>query len=93
MTLRGDARPQSRVVEGVTGCSGEGLHPGAAPLQYQDVKEVQSSERFSLVSRTVSFHSAIKILVYNFGAHDGLAASGCRDNITYGYRISSLRWK
>ena len=25
--LKGGARPQSRGVEGVTGCSGEGLHP------------------------------------------------------------------
>ena len=27
MILRGGARPESRGVEGVTGCSGEGLHP------------------------------------------------------------------
>ena len=27
MTLRGDARSQSRGVEGLSGCSGEGLHP------------------------------------------------------------------
>ena len=27
VTVKGGARPRSRGVEGVTGCSGEGLHP------------------------------------------------------------------